>query len=212
MFKRSALPLLLAPALLMGGCGPYNGGVNSIYQPVVQRTDYTLDLDTSGYALAPGEAQRLGGWLQSMNVGYGDRITIDDGNDGSTGREQIAAEARRYGLIVAGRAPLTAGQLQPGTVRVVVTRMSATVPGCPDYSRVYQPDYSASTSSNFGCATNKNLAAMVADPADLVRGAPGSPTADPATAAKAIKALRDANPSGGGGTVVKSESTGGGSQ
>lgn len=47
---------------------------------------------------------------------------------------------------------------------------------------------------------------MVADPGDLVRGVAGAPTSDPATSTKAIKALRDAAPSGGGGTVLKTES------
>ncbi len=210
MFQRIALPLLLAPALLLGGCGTYNGGVDSVYQPVVSRTDYALDLQTSGYGLAPGESQRLSGWLQAMRLGYGDQVAIDDGGDGSTGREQVAAEAGHYGILLADRAPVTQGQLAPGTVRIVVTRTTASVPNCPDYSRQYQPDYSASTSSNFGCASNRNLAAMVANPADLVRGQPGAPTSDPSAAGKAIKALRDATPTGAGGTAIKSESTGGG--
>ncbi|HEX8302915.1 CpaD family pilus assembly lipoprotein [Sphingomonas sp.] len=204
------LPLLLAPALLLSGCGTYNGGVDSVYQPVVERNDYVFDLQTSGYGLAPGETQRLAGWMESMRPGYGDHISIDDGADGSTAREDIAAQANRFGLLLDAKAPVTMGQIAPGTVRVVITRMTVGIPGCPDHSRNYQPDYSASTSSNYGCATNANLAAMIADPGDLVRGVPGAPTSDPATATKAVKALRDATPSGGGGTVVKSDSTGGG--
>lgn len=207
MFKRIALPLLLAPALLLGGCGTYNGGVESVYQPVVSRNDYSIDLETSGYALAPGESQRLAGWMQAMRLGYGDHVAIDDGADGSTGRDQIAAEVGHYGLLLSDRAPVTQGRIAPGSVRVVVTRMSAAVPNCPDYSRVYQPDYTASTSSNFGCAINTNLAAMVANPGDLVRGQPGADTSDPTTSGKAINVLRNATPSGAGG--LKSESPGG---
>lgn len=209
MLKRVALPLMLAPALLLGGCGTYNGGVDSIYQPVVQRTDYALDLQTSGYSLAPGEAKRLAGWFETLKVHYGDKVAIDDGRDGRTGRDEVVAAAGRYGLLLADRAPMTAGEVAPGTIRVVITRTSASVPNCPDYSRVYQPDYSASTSSNYGCATNRNLAAMVADPADLVRGEPGAPTSDPITSGKAVGALRSAAPSGAGGTTLKSESAGG---
>jgi pilus assembly protein CpaD len=208
MFKHIALPLLLAPALL-SGCGTYNGGVESIHQPVVQRTDYALDLAATGASLAPGEHERLAGWLRSMRPGYGDRISVDDGAGGPTGRDQIAAEASHYGLILADSAPVTAGAIAPGTVRVILTRMSASVPSCPDYSRTYQPDYEASTTSNFGCATNKNLAAMIANPADLVRGEPGSVTSDPVQINKSIRALRDAAPSGNGGTTVKAESSGG---
>ena len=179
---------------------------------MVQRSDYVFDLNTAGYSLADGEPQRLAGWMQSMNLRYGDRVAIDDGRDGTTGRAQVAAEAGRYGVILSDKAPVTVGQIAPGTVRVVVTRMNASVPNCPDFSRTYQPDYSASTTSNFGCAANSNLAAMVADPSDLVRGVPGSPTSDPSTSSKAVRALRAAPPSGGGGTTLKSESTGGGSK
>lgn len=202
-------PLLLAPALLLSACGTYNGGVDSVYQPVVERNDYVFDVRTAGYGLAPGEGQRLAGWLESMGLRYGDRIAIDDGGNGAGGRDEIAAQANRYGMMLSDQAPVTVGQIAPGTVRVVVTRMTASVPNCPDYSRTYQPDWSASTTSNFGCAINSNLAAMVADPGDLVRGAGGSSVTDPMTGGKAINALRGAKPTGGGGTQVKSDSTGG---
>ncbi|WP_404334291.1 CpaD family pilus assembly lipoprotein [Sphingomonas sp. MMS12-HWE2-04] len=203
-------PLLLAPALLLSACGGYNGGLESAHQPVVERNDYVLDLQTSGDALAAGESRRLAGWMGAMGLRYGDRLSIDDGADGLTARSEIAAQAEPYGLMLADRAPVTMGQIAPGTVRVVITRMTASVPGCPDNRGSNVSTFTASTSSNFGCATNSNLAAMIADPADLVRGAPGSPTTDPQTAGKAINALRSSAPSGAGGTQVKGEATKGG--
>jgi len=209
MFARFT-PLLI-PALLLGGCGgSENGGVESSYQPVVQRNDYVLDLQTAGYSLAPGESRRLAGWMDSMRLRYGDRVSIDDGADGSTARDEVSAHAARYGLLLAESAPVTMGQIAPGTIRVIITRMAASVPSCPDGPRDNLPNYAQSTSANFGCAINANLAAMVADPGDLVRGVPGAPTSDPVTSGKAVKALRDAAPSGGGGTVVKSAGGGGG--
>ncbi len=201
MFPRFT-PLLLAPALLLGACGTYNGGVDPVYQPVVQRNDYVLDLQTSGYGLAPGESQRLAGWMASMDLRYGDRVAVDDGAGGTVARSEVATLAGRYGLLLSDSAPVTVGQIAPGTVRVVVTRMTASVLGCPDFSRSGGTDFSASTSSNYGCATNSNLAAMVADPGDLVRGAPGSSTSDPTRAAKAIGAMRAAAPTGAGGTTL----------
>lgn len=209
MFPRLT-PLLLVPALLLSACGTYNGGLESVYQPVVQRNDYALDLQADGYALAPGEAQRLAGWMGSMGLKYSDRVSIDDGADGMTGRDEVKTAVSRYGLILGDRAPVTVGQIAPGTVRVVVTRMTAGVPGCPDFSRQYQPDFAASTTSNYGCSTNSNLAAMIADPSDLVRGQPGSPTSDLITSDKAVRALRSSAPSGAGGTAVKGAGSGGG--
>lgn len=202
---------LLTSALLLTACGNEYGGVESARQPIVQRSDYMLDVQTNGYGLSPSENQRLAGWMQSLDLRYGDRISIDDGASGGTAREEVAAHASRYGLLLYPIAPLTAGAIEPGAIRIIVSRMHAAVP-CPTSGSSFA-GYSASTSANYGCGVNGNLAAMVADPGDLVRGVPGAPTSDPATSTKAIRALRDAVPTGGGGTVVKTESaTSGGSQ
>lgn len=208
LFPRPALALA-APALLLAGCAGYNGSLDSVHQPVVSRQDLTLDLQASNGRLAPGEDRRLAEWMGAMNLRYGDRLAIDDGADGSTGRAEVATAAGRYGLMLADRAPATGRPSGSDSIRVVLTRTSASVPGCPDYSHPSMMTADASTSSNFGCATASNLAAMVADPADLVRGAPGSPTADPLTMTKAIGAYRAAAPSGTGGTTVKNDSAGG---
>jgi pilus assembly protein CpaD len=121
----------------------------------------------------------------------------------------VAAEAARHGLLVSDDVPITAAPIAPGTVRIVVSRARAYVPGCPDYSRMRQPDYQAHTSSNQGCAVNSNLAAMVASPTDLVRGDPGSGVYDAAIGTRAIDRFRKAEPTGAGGTAVKAESAGG---
>ena len=71
----------------------------------------------------------------------------------------------------------------------VVSAAGAHVPGCPDWRRASQPEFAASTMSNYGCATNANLAAMIADPQDLVRPRESDGT-DPFTASKAIKSCR----------------------
>lgn len=211
MSLRSPILFLAAPLLALGACATDNRGIESVHQPVVQRTDYVLDLTTAGYGLASGEQQRLRGWMNSLRLGYGDRVYLDEGETyGSGARETVASEVARYGMLLAEGAPVTAGSVTPGTVRVVVTRMHASVGGCPDYRGVDQPNFNAHTTSNFGCATNSNLAAMVANPADLVRGQPGAESSDAAVAVKAIDTYRKAAPTGAGG--LKVESTGGGSQ
>jgi pilus assembly protein CpaD len=205
--------ILLAPAALLGGCGTYNGGLDSAHQPVVERSSFALDLTVAGGSLAPGEAARLNGWLASMRTGYGDRIALDDPTGAIGVRDQVSAQAAKLGLLLVDGAPVTTGAITPGTVRVVVTRTTASVPHCPDYSRDYQPDYSQSTSSNFGCAINSNLAAMAANPEDLVRGRPGTGVTDPVTAAKAVEALRNAPTvagSGGSGSGGSGGASGGG--
>lgn len=209
MTKRS-LFLAAATATLLAGCGTSNRGMESYHQPVVQRTDYAFDVQAGGDGLAPGEAQKLDGWLQAMRIGYGDTVAVDGADGSGRAREDIAQVAARYGLLLAEQAPVTNAPVAPGTARVVVSRTSASVPGCPDYSRMYQPNFNQHASSNYGCATNSNLAAMIANPADLVRGAPGSGGYDAAAGTRAIAELRAAKPTGEGGTWVKSKAEAGG--
>lgn len=209
-------PLLLAAfgaATMLAGCGTPNRGLESVHQPVVSRTDYVFDVAAGPGGLASGETQRLAGWMATLRLGYGDTVAVDDPYGGSGAiRGDVAAIAARYGLLLADQAPVTGAAVAPGSVRVVVSRTRASVPNCPDYSRTYEPNYNAHTGSNQGCAVNTNLALMVADPNDLVRGRPGSGDYDGVVASRAITTLRDAKPTGQGGDWVKgqAESAGGG--
>lgn len=199
--RSTLLSALLLPALLAGCAGgTQNRGLESVHQPVVSRSDYLLDLGTAGDRLATGEAQRLTGWLSSMRLGYGDRVAIDDPSGNAlSAREQIAGVVASYGLLLSEDAPVTSAAVSPGTLRVVVSRMHASVPGCADWSRNPSHDFDQHTSSNYGCATNTNLAAMVASPGDLVRGEPGSGAVDTATNYRAIDAYRKRTPTGAAG-------------
>ncbi len=211
MTKRPMLLACLIPALTfaLAGCGgTQNAGVESIHQPVVTRTDHVLALDAPGGRLAVGEQQRLAGWLAGLHVGYGDRIAIDDAADADT-RDAVAAMIAGYGLLLADGGPAIAAATPNDTVRVVVSRTTARVPGCNDWSRDSSVDYAQNTSSFYGCSVNGNLAAMVANPRDLIRGASGDGLNDPAAVFKAIDSYRKAAPGGGGGQTVKSESAGG---
>ncbi|WP_304559389.1 CpaD family pilus assembly protein [Sphingomonas immobilis] len=202
------LVALATPALMLGACtgGTQNRGLESVHQPVVSRTDFVFDVNASRNGLAPGEAQRLSGWLASLKLGYGDQVAIDDPNAyGPGARDVVAAQVARYGLLLSEDAPVSGAPVAPGTVRIVISRMKASVPGCPDYSRATQPEFESNTSSNHGCAINSNLAAMVASPADLVRGQTGNGVTDAAAASKAIDAFRKQTPTGAGG--LKSEGT-----
>lgn len=189
-------------ALGLAGCATdqkgmaVNRSLDSVHQPVVQRSDYTLDLASTGANLAPGEDSRLARWFDSLRIAYGDTIYVDDAYGAPGVRADVARVAGAYGLLLSDSAPATAGSVQPGSVRVIVSRTTASVPGCPDWHQSGTIGAPVSTAANFGCATNSNLAAMVANPNDLVLGQTGRPAGDAATASKAIKAYRDAKTTG----------------
>jgi pilus assembly protein CpaD len=78
-----------------------------------------------------------------------------------------------------------------GSIRQpVVAGDRAYVPGCPDWSSAGR-DSAALTDSNYGCAVNSNLAAMVANPQDLLHGKVDTGT-DSDSATRAVKAWREA--------------------
>lgn len=199
---RSKFGLVLVAASAISACSHTPNdlparGLASVNVPVVQRSDYAVDLAAPGGSLLPGEAQRLNGWFQGLGLGYGDAIYVD-GAYAEAARSEVAQVAGRYGLLVNGGAPVTPGTLADGTVRVVVSRNRATVPNCPNWSAPAQPNYNNLSMSNFGCAVNTNLAAMIADPQDLVRGREGTGVLDAQTSNKALSTYRSAAPTGGG--------------
>lgn len=165
-------------------------GVQAVNQPVVTRSDFAMDLAAPDGSLAASEDARLDGWFRGLGLGYGDRIYIDGAYAGAAASD-VARVAGRYGLMVSAGSPVTAGSVQPGTVRVVVSRTRASVPGCPNWDRAASPDFKNRQMPNFGCALNGNFAAMVADPQDLVYGRDGGSVVDASTAAKAIQMYRD---------------------
>jgi pilus assembly protein CpaD len=195
--------LLIALGSALAGCqtGPTADvpemGMTEVNVPVVSSADYVFDAAAPSGSLAPGESDRLTGWFQGLGLGYGDTIYVDGGY-APAARAEVASVAGRYGMMVTPGAPVTAGSVQPGSVRVVVARRRASVPGCPKWTYRSQPDWDNKTMSNYGCSVNANLAAMVADPEDLLHGREGAVVIDPRTATRAVDVYRSKAPSGSG--------------
>ena len=208
--KTRNLATLIALGITVSACGGTGGrGLESVNQPVVSRADYAFDVNTGASGLAGGDAARLSGWFDALQLGYGDKVSVDLGgnyNDGEA-RRAIASIAAQYGLLLEDVAPALSGDVAPGGARVIVSRMKASVPSCPNWKGSGEPTFGNKTSSNYGCATNSNLAAMIADPEDLIRGRTGNSTTDAASSAKAVMMYRTQKPTGEGG--LKSETTGG---
>ena len=189
-----SMALITALGLSVTACGSTtaNRSVYSERQPVVSKSNFVLDLNTGAGGLSAAEQNRLSGWFDALDLGYGDRISIDDPSYAASPGAKAAVEniVASYGLLVSDRAPVTEGYIPAGLMRVVVTRTSASVPGCPDFSHRSHTDFQARTSANYGCGTNSTLSAMIANPEDLVRGE-NAEGQDQAQASKAIRAYRD---------------------
>lgn len=196
---RSKLVLIALSSAALAGCAttPQSSadrGLASTNVPVVTTADYVFDAAAPGGALAQGESERLNGWFQGLGLGYGDTIYVD--GPAPAARAQVASIAGRFGMLVTPGAPATAGMVQPGSVRVVVARRRAEVPGCPNWTRPAAPDFANRSMPNYGCAVNSNIAAMVANPEDLLHGREATGPTDSWTAQRAIEMYRTQPPTG----------------
>jgi pilus assembly protein CpaD len=198
---RSKLALLLTAAASIAGCSYHaqrgdlaDRGVEAVNVPVVTRADYVFDAAAPGGSLAPAEKARLDAWFRGLNLGYGDSIYVD-APYADAARYEVAQVANNFGMMLEPGAPVTAGAVSPGNVRVIVSRTRAEVPGCPNWSVPSQPNYNNRTSSNYGCGVNSNLAAMVANPEDLVHGRDGGIGSN-AAGTKAVIMYRTTPPTG----------------
>ena len=197
MASKSAL-IIVAAALSACQHTPYDlpdRGLEAVNVPVVTRSDYALDVAAPGGSLPSSEASRLDSWFRSMRLGYGDTVHVD-GPGAYAVRDDVARVAGQYGLLLSTGTPVTQGAIPEGSVRVVVSRTRADVPGCPNWSVPSNPNYNNRTMSNHGCAVNSNLAAMVANPEDLVHGREGDAVVDAVTAGRGVTLYRTTTPTG----------------
>ncbi|HEU4819698.1 MAG TPA: CpaD family pilus assembly protein [Qipengyuania sp.] len=207
-----ACALALTLGLSLAGCGgmPENRSLYSVRQPVVERSTVALDVTTSNNGLPVAEQRRVAAWFEAMDLRYGDRISVEDPLDRPETRAAVAEVAGRYGLLLTDGAPVVAGEIQPGQARVVIARSRASVPGCPDWSEKSDANLGNGISANYGCANNGNLAAMVANPEDLIKGQKGSPDTYISTSGASIKAYKEVVGTKAGVTAVPvAASTGG---
>ncbi|HST35831.1 MAG TPA: CpaD family pilus assembly lipoprotein [Allosphingosinicella sp.] len=216
MTRFISLAAVSALGLAVAGCAGQprqlsaanNTSVYSLHQPVVEHTNYVFDLNAQGDRVSDAELERLAAWFESIELRYGDKLSLDDGGAYSTGaRADIARLLAEYGLTLEPGAPVTQGTVPQGSVRLVASRSSASVPGCPEWG---DPgiDSPVRTGTNYGCATNSNLASMIANPDDLIHGRGASGAGSGQVAGRAIRVYREGQPTGRNG-LQQTTTTGG---
>ena len=158
-------------------------------RPEVQSVDHHHAVQFAGRStrLSTFEEQQLARFLADIGAARDNQVVIspritfaDSGAGAQTARARahaISRFLRARGLdpeIVLTPTETAAG---PSRVDVVVRQYLVTLPPCPDWTDRPGWNFGNQRSGNWGCATATNLGLMVADPADLVRGAGPQPAA-----------------------------------
>jgi len=191
---------LLALTAALAGCQHTaedlpDRGVAAVNEPVLLTSEFVFDASAPGGSVSATEQARLDGWFAGLGLSYGDRIYVD-GSSAPSARGDVARVAGKYGMMVSDGAPVTQGAVAPDVVRVVVRRNRADVPGCPNWSQPAQPNFNNRTMSNYGCGVNSNIAAMVANPEDLIHGREGNPYVDANAATRGVGVYYSTQPTG----------------
>lgn len=197
--RRFALILVTA----LAACGPLEDRAATDYREKypVQVTSETVSLalpvqEVAG-SMTPDDELRL----RAMIAGYLDRghgpLTLIAGMRNST-PSFAELDAIREKLLAAGVPEsslrfVSLPQLPGNVVTLRFERYNALVPTCGDWSSHPGHDYSNNVHSNFGCANQRNMGLMLADPADLQRMREAAPT-DTQNSNRVIQRYRKGEP------------------
>jgi pilus assembly protein CpaD len=217
--SRSAKPLLAAVAIaalavFSAGCTQLSGSeVNlarhdhRLRHPILiseEPESFRLPVGMNGPALSPEIEAALRDYVRDYQADGTGEITIQVP---TASANEIAAartgQALHYALVRAG-VPHGSIQVVPfhvgnhaevAPVNISYLRVKAVVPRCGIWPETMPASYENDQYHNFGCAAQQNLAAMVANPADLVRPQPTAP-AHGARRANVIKVYADVGNTG----------------
>lgn len=172
-------PAIIAPvlALLLAACAPQAAqwsGAESSKEIKVEWVNFRHDVSFTTGQAAPSdfERARFQSFLAQMRMTPSSRVAVAAaaGPLAAPRAEAIMALLAEQRIESTSLARGSVGDLGPGSVAVIIGRYVATPPNCPDWRKPANQNFQNSPSSNFGCATAANLALMVEDPADLLRG------------------------------------------
>jgi pilus assembly protein CpaD len=196
--------LMAGVAALATGCtGVWNTEKNNLsvaeeHPITVDSQVVTMSISLEGSELSSMDKARLRAFADAyMTSGYGP-LTImgPSGSSNDRNGQDRSAQVREY-LNEMGvdwsqinGAAYRAGDDKSRELVLSYTHYVATPSACGIWKGMTARDYGNLRSPNFGCATQNNLAAMIADPHDLVEPSP-STAADTPSRIRAIRAYRE---------------------
>ena len=197
--------LLITPALLCVSCaGAFNGPEHALTvaeeHPISvdsQIVTLTIDVDPTVRELKDVDKARVRAFADAyLREGHGPlTVTAPSGAAQDRDGEELAADTRKA-LYDAGvpwpalaGASYRTGDDSGSQLILSYTHYVATPSECGIWTGMRERDYRNLRSPNYGCAVMNNVAAMVADPHDLIAPANMSPR-DAAAAVRAVNAYR----------------------
>jgi pilus assembly protein CpaD len=146
---------------------------NAIEVSVTHRT-LAVHFEPGETAPRPKDVAALNVLLATGDIAPGDEVRIERAASviADARARALASALARQGLRPTMVAP---GGAPDGELHLVVEHATATVPRCPNWTKPPGNDFDNTLHSDFGCATALDLAAMVADPRDLIEGRPLAP-------------------------------------
>ncbi|GHF11290.1 hypothetical protein GCM10017044_01290 [Kordiimonas sediminis] len=198
---QKALRLLVLPvtALTLGACNGQDYGLaktadNEIRGSVqMVRLPYRIAAEPDGTD-TPSHVTYAGldKFLASIDVGYGDVLLLDSGAGTAPGRaDAIASFIKARGLEYGGVQVLGPSPLD-GDLILYVERHIYEPPACDNWEAELTDDRRNNPAARHGCANERALGLMVADPRDLVGGKKGETRTDPSVKAVAADRARAA--------------------
>ncbi len=200
------LMAMAAGAVFLNGCA---GAINSIehaggYErnhPIAvdsQIVSLTLNVDSTTQELSSLDSARIRAFADAyLRDGHGPiTVTAPSGRTDDLDGQETAADVRSF-LHASGvpwssisGATYRTGDDRAGQLVLSYTHYVATPSECGNWKGIAKTDRRNLISPNFGCAAQNNLAAMVADPRDLITPADiGDP--DAMARIRAVQAFRE---------------------
>jgi type IV pilus biogenesis protein CpaD/CtpE len=189
-------PLAVIAALALAGCEAMPLGGFDRAETVASRSagPYLLYFTPESATLAPGEAQRLTSYLQTLRLGADQDILLEVGNSGSA-----VLDARRLQALdrtfAGSRAPVrvVVPKRQPvaglsNAVRVTVVDYDLLVVACPAQEVAGEL---TTPLPPIGCSNAVNRATMAADKRDVVAPRGTLPPSNAGVDAAAVERYRD---------------------
>lgn len=129
-----------------------------------------------GAGLGAVDSARLSSFSQDfVNKGDGIIELLVAAPDAQAAAAGVFADGLMRGLVARGVPPnriaarlATGNEVAAGNAILRYRQWAAVVPECGDWRRDVQADNQGTNSPNFGCATQRNIGLMVANPQDLV--------------------------------------------